>query len=68
MDFIKTKTFFTLLFVVVETGSQHVAQVGLKHTILLPQHPECWNDRHAPLYLANHHSTKDTISGKTTHR
>jgi hypothetical protein len=35
-----------------ETGSYCVVQTGLKLTILLPQHPECYNNRHVPPQLA----------------
>jgi hypothetical protein len=34
------------------TGSHYIAQAGLQFPILLPQPPECWNYRHAPLCLA----------------
>jgi hypothetical protein len=37
---------FSFLFS--ETGSHYVAQAGLELTILLPQHPKCWDYRHAP--------------------
>jgi hypothetical protein len=30
------------------TGSHCVAQAGLELKILLPQLPECWDDRHVP--------------------
>jgi hypothetical protein len=41
----------TPFFSFLETGLHYVAYAGLELTIFLPQPPECWDYRCAPLYL-----------------
>jgi hypothetical protein len=37
--------------ILLDTGFHYVAHAGLEFTILLPQHPECWDYRRETLYL-----------------
>jgi hypothetical protein len=39
------------LLLMLETGSHHVLQAGLKLKILLPQPPECWDHRSVPSWV-----------------
>jgi hypothetical protein len=48
-----TSIFPKILVLFSETGSYCIAQVDLKLMILLPQPPECWDYRHAPLHLGS---------------
>jgi hypothetical protein len=49
-NWLRHSFYFDSLFF--ETGSYGID--GLKLVILLTQPPECWDFRHAPLYLARH--------------
>jgi hypothetical protein len=50
--YIRKCSVLLILLLVFETSSCYLAQAGLEHTILLLQHPKCWDYRHVPPFLA----------------